>query len=195
MTASILRLGVAICALACAPVAAHAQSGAPSPSASLTAPALSADGSHDFDFTFGSWRTHTSHLRHPLSGSADWSESDSTTVVHPIWAGKANIAEIDANDGSLHVIALRLYNPTTHEWSITFANGNVGQRSVPLIGHFANGRGVFYDQEDYNGRTILVRFTFMGISSERIETEQAFSADGGVTWETNSRSEFTRVRS
>ena len=27
------------------------------------------DGQHDFDFDFGTWKTHSSRLLHPLSGS------------------------------------------------------------------------------------------------------------------------------
>ena len=44
---------------------------------------------------------------------------------------------------------------------------------------------MFYDQEDYQGRAILVRFTFQSLTPDTSRDEQAFSADGGKTWEVN----------
>ena len=43
------------------------------------------DGQHDFDFDFGSWKTHSSRLLHPLSGSKDWADMDGLTVVKKVW--------------------------------------------------------------------------------------------------------------
>jgi hypothetical protein len=45
------------------------------------------DGSHDFDFDFGTWKTHSSRLLHPLTGSHDWvpfQESVNSTTGEPI---------------------------------------------------------------------------------------------------------------
>jgi hypothetical protein len=50
------------------------------------------DGQHDFDFDLGKWKTHSSRLRHPLTGSSEWVEMDGVTVVKPIWGGRANLA-------------------------------------------------------------------------------------------------------
>jgi hypothetical protein len=57
--------------------------------------------------------------------------------------------------------------------------------SVPTIGEFKNGRGEFFDQEPLNGRAILVRFVISDITPTSCHFEQAFSDDGGATWETN----------
>jgi hypothetical protein len=57
--------------------------------------------------------------------------------------------------------------------------------SQPTIGEFRNGRGEFYDQETLNGRAILVRFVITDIKSDSCRFEQAFSDDGGKTWEVN----------
>ena len=54
------------------------------------------DGSHDFDFDFGTWKTHSSRLLHPLTGSQDWVEMEGVTVVTKIWDGRANLAEYRA---------------------------------------------------------------------------------------------------
>jgi hypothetical protein len=144
------------------------------------------DGRHDFDWDIGTWKTHQRRLVHPLTGSTTWVEYQGTDVVRRIWDG-ANDAHIQADGpaGHLELFALRLYNPETHEWSIYFSNSGSGTLSTPVIGEFKNGRADFIDQEPYNGKTILVRFSVSDIKADSCHFEQAFSADGGKTWETN----------
>jgi hypothetical protein len=86
---------------------------------------------------------------------------------------------------SIEGLSLRLYNPQSHQWSLNFANRRVGSLSVPTVGEFRNGRGEFFDQETFNGRTILVRNVFSDITLKSCRFEQAFSDDGGKTWEAN----------
>jgi hypothetical protein len=62
----------------------------------------------------------------------------------------------------------------------------------PMIGEFANGEGHFYDQEDFQGRSILDRNGFSDIKPDSSRFEQAFSDDGGKNWETNWIMTFTR---
>lgn len=154
------------------------------------------DGAHDFDFDLGLWKTHSKRLLHPLSGSSDWIEMEGTTDVKPIWSGRANIAEFNAEtpSGHLELIALRVYNPTTQQWSLNFATPNVGKLGeVPGVGEFRNGRADFYDQEPFNGKTILLRFSIWEITRDTAQSEQAFSTDGGKTWEVNWINEYTRL--
>jgi hypothetical protein len=154
------------------------------------------EGSHDFDFDFGTWKTHSSRLLHPLTGSQDWVEMDGVTVVTKIWDGRANLAEYRAvgPTGVVELLALRVYDPESHQWSINFATPNVGTLgAVPGIGEFRNGRADFYDQEAINGRAVLVRFSLWGVTAEEARSEQAFSADGGKTWEVNWITRYTRV--
>jgi hypothetical protein len=155
------------------------------------------DGQHDFDWEIGTWKIHIKRLQHPLAGSTTWSELDGTVVVRKIWDGRANLAEIvaDGPGGHLEFLSLRLYNPTSHQWSLNFASGNGGSLSVPMVGEFRDGRGEFFDQEEFSGRTILVRFTFSAISANSGRSEQAFSDDGGKTWEVNWINTYTRVKS
>jgi hypothetical protein len=154
------------------------------------------DGQHDFDFEIGVWKTHLKRLVHPLSGSNSWVELEGTTVVRKIWNGQANLAELttDAASGHLQVLSLRLYDPRSLQWSLNTANANSGSLSVPTIGEFKDGRGEFFDQESFNGRTILVRNVWSDISAESCRFEQAFSDDGGRTWEVNWIAVDTRVK-
>jgi hypothetical protein len=163
------------------------------PASSQTASALR-DGQHDFDFDLGNWKTHSSRLLHPLSGSTTWVDMDGITIVKKVWGGRANLAEYKADGAAGHIelLSLRWYNPTAHQWYLDFATPNVGTLGVPGIGEFNNGRGDFYDQETINGRSILVRFSIWGITANTAQSEQAFSDDGGRTWETNWVNRYTR---
>jgi hypothetical protein len=154
------------------------------------------DGSHDFDFEIGKWNTHLRRLVKPLTGSTTWVEYNGTTVVSKVWNGKANLVELDVTGpaGHIEALSLRLYNPESHQWSLNFANSAGGTMAIPTIGEFKNGRGEFYDQETLNGRAILVRFVISDITANSCHFEQAFSDDGGKTWEVNWIATDTRVK-
>jgi len=153
------------------------------------------DGQHDFDFEIGTWKTHLSRRLHPLTGSTTWVQFDGTSVVRKVWNGRANLVEleVDGPTGHIEALSLRLYNPQSHQWSLNSANSNDGTLSVPTIGEFKNGRGEFYDQETFNGRIILVRNVWSDITPNSCRFEQAFSNDGGKTWEVNWIAVDTRV--
>ena len=153
------------------------------------------DGQHDFDFEFGTWKTHLRRLVHPLTGSTTWVEYDGTTIVRKVWDGRANLVElaVDGPAGHFEALSLRLYDPQSQQWSLNFSGLGSGSMSVPAIGWFRNGRGEFFNQETLNGRAILVRFVISDITSASCRFEQSFSDDGGKTWETNWIAVDTRV--
>jgi hypothetical protein len=154
------------------------------------------DGQHDFDFAIGTWHTHLKRLVRPLTGSTTWVELEGKTVVRKVWDGRANLAELEVNtaDGPVQVLSLRLYNPQSRQWSLNTANSSGGTLSVPTVGEFKNGRGEFYDQEIFEGRTILVRNIWSDITADSCRFEQSFSNDGGKTWEVNWIAVDTRVK-
>jgi hypothetical protein len=145
------------------------------------------DGRHDFDFHIGTWKTHLKRRLRPLTGSDEWAEYEGTTVVRKIWDGRANLVEleVDGPAGHIQAVSLRLYNPTSRQWSLNFSNSRVGTMAIPAIGEFKSGRGEFFNQETLNERAILVRFIISDITSNSIHFEQAYSGDGGKTWEVN----------
>lgn len=153
------------------------------------------DAQHDFDFEFGTWNTHLTRRLRPLTGSTDWVEYDGTSVVRRVWNGRANLGELDiaGSAGRIVGLSLRLYNPESRQWNISWSNSNDGTLGPPMIGGFKNGRGEFYNQESLNGRAIFVRFIFSDITASTFQLEQAFSGDGGKTWEANWIAKFTRV--
>ncbi|MFC4763514.1 hypothetical protein [Dyella koreensis] len=145
------------------------------------------DGQHDFDFHFGTWKTHVSRLVHPLTGSTTWTEYDGMSVVRKVWDGRASLFELEIEGPAGHIegVGLRLYNPQSRQWNLNWTNSSVGMLDGAMVGEFKDGRGDFYSQETFNGRRIMVRNGFSDIKPDSSRFEQAFSADGGKTWETN----------
>jgi hypothetical protein len=181
---------------AAGPVVPHsARPGTGEGPATLPAPAPR-DGSRDFDFHVGTWTTRVRRRLHPLTGSAEWAEYEGTTVVRRVWNGKANLVELEADGpkGHLELLSLRLYDPESRQWSLNVASSRGGGVGTPTVGEFRNGRGEFYDQEPLGGRAILVRFVISDITPDSCRFEQAFSPDGGRTWEVNWIATDTRAK-
>lgn len=153
------------------------------------------DAQRDFDFEIGTWTTRVSRLVSPLSGTSTWVEYVGTSVVRKIGNGRANLVELDVSGpaGRIEGLSLRLYSPATRQWSLNYASLNSGTLSPPVTGGFMNGRGEFFGDDTLNGRPIRVRFVISDITSSSCRFEQAFSGDGGKTWEANWIAVDTRV--
>jgi hypothetical protein len=153
-------------------------------------------GPHDFDFEFGDWRCHLKRRLHPLTGSDEWVEYDGSSIVRKVWGGKANLGELelDGPKGHLEGLSLRLYNPAAQQWTVSFSNSAMGTLTNAMTGGFKDGRGEFYDQEAYGDRMIFVRFIFSDITPKTFKLVQAFSDDGGKTWEDNWIASFEKER-
>lgn len=153
-------------------------------------------GQHAFDWEIGTWKTEVRLLAKPLSGSHEWVNYRGTSVVRKFLDGRANLVElrVEGPVGRIEGVSLRLYNPQTQQWSLNYANARNGALTRPVHGGFINGRGEFYGQEDLDGRAVLVRFVISDVSTDTARFEQAYSADGGRTWETNWVAVDTRIR-
>jgi len=153
------------------------------------------DGRNDFDFLMGTWKVRHRMLKDRLKGSEEWIEFEGETVARKILNGIGNLDDnlIQMKTGPVHAITLRLFNPTSREWSIYWSTDRTGILDVPVIGGFKDGVGQFYSQEVFEGRHIYSRFIWSKITATACQWEQAFSEDGGKTWETNWVMEFERV--
>lgn len=142
----------------------------------------------DFDFEHGRWHTSLRRLLKPLSGSQQWGEYTGTSIVRPLLAGRANLVELEVGGpfGRIEGVALRLFDTHRRRWTLNYASLASGTLELPLSGGFDGGRrGVFYGADTFGGRPILVRFVIEVLDADHCRFEQAFSADGGATWEVN----------
>jgi hypothetical protein len=192
-----LRLSVFLYALAVAPqpLPAEARQHADASKAGARDAGAERDGQRDFDFEIGTWKTRLKRLQRPLTGSTTWVEYEGTSVVRRVWNGRANLGELDVagSAGQIRGLSLRLYNPESGQWNISWASSSNGTMGPPMVGEFKNGRGEFFNQEMLNGRAIYVRFVFSDITPKSFRFEQSFSDDGGRTWEVNWKATFTKV--
>jgi hypothetical protein len=146
------------------------------------------DGRHDFDWEIGSWTTQLRYLPEPLTGSTRWVEYRGTSEVRSVLGGRANLVElsVEGTSGKIEGVSLRLYNPKASQWTLNFTNIRSGLLTSPVTGGFdEKGRGTFYGVDIVNDRTVLVRFVISDVTPNSARFEQAYSADGGITWETN----------
>ncbi len=151
-----------------------------------------------FDFFLGSWQVQHQRLQHRLVACTDWDHFEGTTTVQPLLGGLANVDDncLDLPGGSYRAVTLRSADPATGLWSIWWLDGRrPGHLEVPVVGRFVDGLGTFLADDSLEGVAIRVRFLWLTTAPEtgRPRWEQAFSADGGQTWETNWRMDFTRV--
>lgn len=154
------------------------------------------DGSHDFDFLIGDWKAHVRRLPERLVGSNVWVEYDGISNHHKLLDSNANFEEFDVrskNGARIKAQTLRLYNPESRQWSIYLVDLDKGTLELPpVIGGFSGNRGEFYNQQLWKGRAILVRYMWLNESPRSARMEQAFSGDGGRSWEVNWICELSR---
>lgn len=144
------------------------------------------NGSRDFDFYFGRWHVRNERLKQRLVGSSDWEYFDATQECRPILDGIGNIDDFVTEWGGGFVgMSLRLFNPTTQQWSIYWAGNRDGVLQPPVTGRFQDGVGNFEGRDTHAGIPVLARFIWSEIMPTSAKWEQAFSVDEGVTWETN----------
>ena len=159
-------------------------------------PAVSSTQERQRDFAplLGSWNFHLKRRLNPLTGSTHWVELSGTGACYPLWGGKAQLdtVALDGSSGRIDGLTLRLYNPKTHQWRLYWANSKDGVVAVPQIGEFNNGHGEFYAQDTLDDKSILVRYDWTRMESASPHFEQAFSADGGKSWEVNWITDQTR---
>lgn len=190
MQSQIPALVAVLCLMLPMPALSASQAQGDSPAA-----AAKRDGAHHFDWEIGTWKTRLRRLAKPLSGSEEWLEYEGTSVVCAVLDGRANLVELEVEGpaGRIEGVSLRLYTPQAQQWSLNFANIRNGLLTRPVLGGFRNGVGESYGQDDLDGRAILVRFVISEVTADSARFEQAYSDDGGRTWETNWIATDTRI--
>lgn len=157
-------------------------------------PSMSAQA--DFDFFMGDWKVHHRRLVSRLTGSSEWQEFSGQSRAWKVMGGQGNVDDnvIDIPAGQYRALTLRSYDPGTGQWAIWWLDGrNPHNLDVPVKGSFRNGVGQFLADDTLGGKPIKVRFLWLDTQTGSPCWEQAFSADGGKTWETNWTMRFTRA--
>jgi hypothetical protein len=151
---------------------------------------------NDFDFFIGNWRVHHQRLKERLAGCREWVEFEGSSATRKILGGFGNIDDnvLDLPDDPYRAATLRSFDPATGLWSIWWLDGRRPHRlDTPVVGRFEHGTGLFYADDTFDGMPIKVRFTWTLLGADAARWEQAFSADGGNSWETNWTMDFVRI--
>jgi hypothetical protein len=158
-------------------------------------PRTAEPSARDFDFWMGRWNVKNRRLRERLAGSEEWEEFESTSVARPILDGLGNEDEFRTDHhGGFAGMSFRFFDPAKRRWSIYWADSRrSGELDPPVYGTIAGDTGVFVGRDVFEGRPILVRFIWSGITTPTPRWEQAFSDDEGKSWETNWIMEFARA--
>jgi hypothetical protein len=154
------------------------------------------DHGHDFDFIIGKWTVHHHRLKARLMDSHEWEDFAGTSQVWKTLNGHGTFDEnfVDIPSGGYWADGIRAYDPKTQLWAIWWLDArNPHDLEAPVKGNFQNGIGTFEADDTLRGKPIKVRFTWSGITANTAHWEQAFSPDGGKSWETNWVMDLTRA--
>jgi len=187
---NISRLSFVVSVAAAVLAAAYAaQASQDNPPPAPLKPNLS--GLHDFDLRAGEWVAHH-HRNH------EWVEFDGTQSFRLLMDGYANEDEnvLSLPGGDYKGVTLRAYDSKTGQWAIWWLDGRepFGDLDPPVKGRFVNGVGTFYSNDVLRGKPVRVRFVWSNITADSAHWEQAFSPDGGKSWEVNWITDFKRAR-
>lgn len=163
---------------------------------SLPATAFLPGTPQDFDFFIGRWQVRHRRLQQRLVGCDTWDHFEGTSQVRPLLGGAGNVDDnwLDLPGGGYRAVSLRSFDAATRQWSIWWLDGRLPHRlDPPVVGRFAGGVGEFQCDDMLDGQPIRVRFLWTQTDGPQPRWEQAFSADGGQTWESNWVMEFQRL--
>jgi hypothetical protein len=116
--------------------------------------------------------------------------------MRPLLDGQANVDDnlLNMPWGTYRAASIRAYDPATRQWSIWWLDSRYPRDlGTPVVGAFDDGIGTFFADDTLNGQPIRVRFLWTDITAASARWQQAFSNDGGATWETNWIMEFQRI--
>jgi hypothetical protein len=155
-------------------------------------------GLHDFDFLVGHWQVHHRKLKKRLVNNHEWVEFEGTLFSQPLMGGYANVDDdvFDVPGGAYRGVAPRSFDAKSRQWSIWWMDSRTPTAPMdpPVKGSFHNGVGTFYADDTENGKAIRIRFIWSKITPTSCHWEQAYSPDGGKTWETNWVQDLKRVQ-
>jgi hypothetical protein len=149
------------------------------------------DGRRDFHFLYGRWRV--AHRRRVARGRDEWQAFEGASYCQGLMGGLCNVDEHDMPEGGLQGLTLRTFDPQHGRWSIRWLNAATGELQPPVCGRFEAGVGRFTGEDIEGGVPVQVAYLWEAITPGSARWSQAFSYDGGDSWETNWIMDFTRT--
>ncbi|MGA9419978.1 MAG: hypothetical protein WBV40_12585 [Candidatus Cybelea sp.] len=145
--------------------------------------ALVVTPAHGFDYQFGTWNVHVSRLTRDAAGLSKWVRYAGTHTVVPLWHRRANIGvlEVHGPAGRIEGMQLRLFDPATGCWKLSFASSTDGELQSPSAGSFHDGVGDFRSTDRVNGKHVIVRSLSTTTSPTSYRDVIARSYDNGRT--------------
>lgn len=163
----------------------------------IQGPPAPADGRKDFDFLIGSWRVKHRRLKARLADSTDWEYFEGWCQCRKTMGGLGNVDDniLNIPTGAYGAVGVRRFDPGLNRWSIWWLDARYPSIEPPVHGGFKDGVGTFTGEDIFEGKPIIVRFMWSRITPTTAHWSQAFSPDGGQTWEVNWDMDFERVGS
>ncbi|WP_293904049.1 DUF1579 domain-containing protein [Phenylobacterium sp.] len=151
------------------------------------------DGRRDFLFLYGRWAVTHRRLTARGVGADDWDQFEGTAFCQSLMGGLCNVDENDMPERGFQGLTFRTFDVAQRQWGVYWVNSQAGTLQEPVFGHFENGIGRFHGEDVDDGRPVKVVYVWEAIAAASARWSQAFSYDGGETWETNWTMDFART--
>ncbi|MGO1073311.1 hypothetical protein [Lysobacter sp. CA199] len=154
------------------------------------------DPARAFDFFVGRWHARYRRLKERLLDSHDWEEFEGECQVQPLFGGLAQTDESDVARPAqpYRGFSLRSFDPASKTWADWWLDTrNPHKIAAPMLGRFDDGVGTFFGDSTLRDKPVKVRGVWSKITANSAQWEQAFSPDGGKTWESNWVSSYRRT--
>ncbi|HEU4945526.1 MAG TPA: hypothetical protein VFT31_00080 [Kribbella sp.] len=146
----------------------------------------------DFDFLTGHFDVVHRQLKEPLTGSDEWVEYAGSCTARTHFEGAVSIDEARLPTMGSYGMSIRVFDPVEKQWTIYWVSSRDGKLQPPVRGRWVNGSCRLVGEDEHQGRPVLVQFTWSDITEQGARWEQAYSVDGGETWETNWTMQLSR---
>ncbi len=167
----------------------------PSPSPSPSSRGSGRAG--EFDFLAGRWSIKNRRLKQRWVPEAkrEWETFDGDSHCWTVLGGLGSIEELRIPVGQPRGMGIRLLDTEKGLWSDYWVASGAGQIvPPPMWGDFKNGAGTFIATDERDGDiAIHSRGVWDRITPTSCRWHQAFSRDGGKTWEDNWFMDWTRI--
>jgi len=156
--------------------------------------AVSTGDVHDFDYHVGSWTSVHRRLKARWTAYPEWDEFPGKTSYVQYLDGTISVDQTDFPTKGFSGLTVRVFDPARRQWFIYWVNSRNPEMGTPMVGGFQGNRGLFYGDDKDGDLPVKARFIRTKMPPDKERWEQAFSRDGGMSWETNWTADFTRVR-